>query len=91
MDQLSFWSQWLSAWAQIYVPRVLSSLVVLFLGIWFVRRVVRLATSGFEKAKVDPTVSKFLTSLLSIGLKIILLLTVAGMFGVKTTSFIAIL
>lgn len=39
---------------------------------------------------MDPTIRPFLASLISIGLKVLLLLSVAGMFGIETTSFIAI-
>ena len=43
-----------------------------------------------EKRGVDETVRPFLTSLISVGLKVLVLLSVAGMFGVETTSFVAI-
>ncbi|MEM1119044.1 MAG: mechanosensitive ion channel domain-containing protein, partial [Bacteroidota bacterium] len=39
---------------------------------------------------VDPTVRPFLASLVSVGLKIMVLLAAAGIFGVETTSFVAI-
>ena len=39
---------------------------------------------------MDETIRPFLSSLVSVGLKVMLLLTVANMFGIETTSFIAI-
>ena len=39
---------------------------------------------------MDETVRPFLSSLVTVGLKVMLLLSVAGIFGVETTSFIAI-
>jgi small conductance mechanosensitive channel len=42
------------------------------------------------KRNVDESVVPFLSSLVSVGLKVVLLLAVAGMFGIETTSFIAI-
>jgi len=49
-----------------------------------------LATKAIKSSGVDKTLAKFLSSLLNIVLKIMLLLSVASMFGINTTSFIAI-
>ena len=43
-----------------------------------------------EKRGFDATIRPFLGSLVSVGMKILLLLSVASMFGIETTSFIAI-
>jgi small conductance mechanosensitive channel len=43
------------------------------------------------KSKTDKTVTKFVISLINVGLKALLVITAAGMVGVKTTSFIAVL
>jgi small conductance mechanosensitive channel len=43
-----------------------------------------------EKGNVDATIRPFLASLVSVGLKILVLLSVAEMFGIETTSFVAI-
>jgi small conductance mechanosensitive channel len=44
----------------------------------------------FEKSKVDENVRPFLKSLVNVGLKVMLLLAVASMFGIETTSFVAV-
>lgn len=44
-----------------------------------------------SKKDTDPSLVSFLTSLVSIGLKALLLISVAEMVGIQTTSFIAIL
>uniref|UniRef100_A0A7S2PC77 Mechanosensitive ion channel protein n=1 Tax=Zooxanthella nutricula TaxID=1333877 RepID=A0A7S2PC77_9DINO len=43
-----------------------------------------------EKSRVDPTLMKFVVSSASNGLKVMLLITVASMVGISTTSFIAV-
>jgi len=73
-----------------YVPTVLLAILTLVLGFWIIARVVQFAKRGIENSGTDETLSNFLSSLLSIALKIMLLLSVAGMFGINTTSFIAI-
>jgi small conductance mechanosensitive channel len=44
-----------------------------------------------EKANTEPTLAQFLANLVSVGLKALLLISVASMVGIETTSFIAIL
>jgi small conductance mechanosensitive channel len=44
-----------------------------------------------NKAKIDKALKKFIESIISAVLKVLLILTAAGMLGVETTSFIAIL
>lgn len=74
-----------------YGPKLLLAIVVLILGLWIVNRVVRLMSSAMERASTEPTLSRFLSSLVSVGLKALLLISVASMIGIETTSFIAIL
>ena len=48
-------------------------------------------SAGFEKGDTDATLSQFLGSMISIVLKALLFISVAGIIGIETTSFIAIL
>lgn len=73
-----------------YAPKVALALLTLIIGFWIIKRVVKFSTAAIQSSGVDDTLSKFLASLLSIALKIMLFLAVASMFGVSTTSFIAI-
>lgn len=74
-----------------YGPRVLLALITLIIGLWIVNRIVGLMVRGMEARKVEATLAGFLRNLASIGLKALLLLSVAGMIGIETTSFIAVL
>jgi small conductance mechanosensitive channel len=56
-----------------------------------VKRIVALTAKAMERSSAEPTLSKFLSSMVSIGLKALLLISVASMVGIETTSFIAIL
>ncbi len=73
-----------------FAPTVLLAIVTLIIGFWIIKRIVNLATLGITKSGLDATLANFLSSLISIALKVILLLSVAGMFGINTTGFIAI-
>lgn len=74
-----------------YAPHVLGALLVLVIGMWLIKRVTRLASKAMEKRDLDVSLRTFLRSLISIGLKIFLIVTVAGMIGIGTTSFVTIL
>ena len=74
-----------------YAPRFALALVVLVVG-WVVIGVLRRGLQRVLGMKnIDITVGHFLGSLASISMKVMLLLSVAGMLGVEVTSFIAIL
>ncbi len=72
-------------------PKILGGIVTLFVGLWIIRQLTRLSGQVLEKSNIDITVAKFLSSLISIGLKILLVISVAWMLGIQTTSFIALL
>lgn len=74
-----------------FAPDVISALLVLIIGLWVIKRVAALANRAFERRELDISLRTFLKSLISIGLKIILIVTVAGMLGIGTASFVTIL
>ena len=74
-----------------YGPKLLLALVVLIVGLWVVNRVVALINAAMTKKEVELTLKRFLLSLTGIMLKALLLISVASMIGIETTSFIAVL
>ncbi len=77
--------------AMSYGPQLVLAIVVLIVGLWIINRVVRLMGAGMERSNTEPTLAKFLCNLTSFGLKALLLISVASMVGIETTSFIAVL
>lgn len=73
-----------------YAPKVVLALVTLVIGFWIIKRVIKWVNKAIQASGIDDTLSTFLSSLVSIALKLMLLFSVAGMFGVNTTSFIAV-
>ena len=75
----------------LYVPQIVTALLVLIIGLW----VIRLIGNGFDRfskrTNMDESLRRFLSSLIRLGLKIILLISVVSMLGVATASLIAIL
>lgn len=73
-----------------YLPKVVGAILTLIIGFWIVGRITQGVERAMANRHVDATVRPFLGSVVSVGLKVMLLLAVAGMFGIQTTSFIAI-
>lgn len=74
-----------------YGPQLVLAIVVLLVGLWIVNKVIDGVRAGLDKSNTDPTLAKFLGSLASVILKALLFISVAGMIGIETTSFIAVL
>lgn len=74
-----------------YTPRVIGALLVFIIGLWLIKRLSKLATKSMENRDLDVSLRTFLRSLISVGLKVVLIVTVAGMIGIGTTSFVTIL
>ncbi|TNF87140.1 MAG: mechanosensitive ion channel [Gammaproteobacteria bacterium] len=74
-----------------YGPQLILAILVLVIGLWIINRFVRLMGAGMEKSNTEPTLAKFLCNLASVVLKALLLISVASMIGIETTSFIAVL
>lgn len=74
-----------------YAPKVLMSILILIIGFWIIKKLMKVLDKSLIKNGMDLSLSKFLSSIVSAGLKVMLLLSVVGMLGVPTTSFIAII
>lgn len=72
-----------------YLPQLALALITLVVGLWLIKHFVTLLEKRLSDQ--DPTLGRFITSLASVLLKVILLISVASMVGIATTSFIAVL
>ena len=74
-----------------YAPKVAGAIIVLIIGMWIIGRLGALADKGMQRRDMDVSLRSFLRSIVSIGLKVILIVSVAGMLSIQTSSFVAIL
>lgn len=75
-----------------YAPKVAMALLVLVVGWFIIGRISKMIHSYFERTNyAPPEVESFIHSIVTLGLKIVLVITVAGMLGIETTSFVGIL
>lgn len=91
VDLVQEYSTKLIEWAKVFVPNLIFAILTLLIGLWLIRKIAYLAVKGMERRNIEVSLRTFLKSLIGIGLKIILFITVAGMLGFQTTSFVAIL
>ncbi|OGX86092.1 hypothetical protein BEN47_13375 [Hymenobacter lapidarius] len=89
MDKVTTYTQQLQTLVVLYLPRLLMAGLALAIGWWLIGWATRLLSQATKH--LDVSLSSFLRSLVNIVLKALLLISVAGMVGFETTSFVAIL
>jgi small conductance mechanosensitive channel len=74
-----------------YSPKLISALIILFIGLYVIRFVNRLVRKIMVKREFDPTLSRFLADSLLWALRILLFVSFISKLGIETSSFVAIL
>lgn len=67
------------------------AIIVLIIGLAVIRKITKLVGKQIEKSKMDDTLKPFMMSLVSGILKVLLLISIVGILGVETSSFVAVL
>jgi len=75
----------------VYGQKLLGALVVLVIGLWLVKMLLKGFVKILDKSKMDESLKPFLRGIVSAMLKVMLGISVLGMLGIEMTSFIAIL
>jgi small conductance mechanosensitive channel len=70
--------------------KIIGAIVVWVVGRYLIGLAVRLVSNALEKQRVDPTVLRYLGTVISVTLNIILVIAILGYFGVETTTFAAL-
>jgi small conductance mechanosensitive channel len=71
-------------------PSFVIGVLVLIVGLWLIRLFVKWTQGRMNKKAVNPSVRPFLMSLLGVALRIILILIVMEIMGIKMTLFAAL-
>lgn len=74
-----------------YSPRLIGAFLILFLGLWGIRLLNRLATKIMISRNLEPTLTTFLANILIWVLRVLLFVIFISKLGVETSSFVAIL
>ncbi|WP_284616773.1 mechanosensitive ion channel family protein [Aquabacterium humicola] len=72
--------------------KILGALVAWIIGRWIIGLVLRAFNIAVARGKrIDATLAKYLTSIINVVLNLVLVLAILDIFGVRTTSFAALL
>jgi len=71
--------------------KVLAAIAFWVIGRWLIGMVVGLMQRAMNRNHVDPTLTKYLGSIVAVMLNIALVLGILGYFGIQTTSFAALI
>src|SRR5574344_1989198 len=71
--------------------KILAAIVIYLLGEWLIKKIKKITKRIFTKKNVDPSLSSFVLSTVSILLTLILIIVTIDTLGVDTTSFVALL
>lgn len=91
LSQAQLWTLRAKDMAIEYAPKLLAALLVLWIGSMLIGMVAKVMGKLLSSRGVEPTLQRFLNSLVTVSLKVLLLITFISMLGVQTTSFIAII
>ena len=79
-------------YAMTYGFKILAAIIILIVGFWLANRITRILNNkGLDQKELDTTIIVYLTRILNVALKILVVIVAAGVLGVETTSFVAIL
>lgn len=71
--------------------RLAVALIIYIVGFWLARQLSKGFRKILERRETDESLTTFLTSLTSIGLKVLVIISVITQLGVEMTSFVALL
>jgi small conductance mechanosensitive channel len=71
--------------------KILAAIFFLFIGRWLINMALNIIRRGLEAQKLDPTILRYVGSVVSVTLNILLVIGILGYFGIQTTSFAALI
>lgn len=81
----------LQTFALTYGGKLISGLIILFIGLKLIKYITKLSRKGLERSSVDKSLYSFLLSATKVTLYILLVTILVDTLGVDTASFIAVL
>jgi len=71
--------------------KIVAAIAFWVVGRWIIGHVIRLLQGAMDRRRLDPTLTKYLGTIVKVMLDIALVIGILGYFGVQTTSFAALL
>jgi small conductance mechanosensitive channel len=91
MEEISYYWEKGAELAMNILPNLALAIFVLIAGFWVIKRLTRLVERSLKRANFSKEITPFILSFMNIGLKVLLLLSVAGIIGIETASLVAVM
>jgi len=78
-------------YATVFGVKILAALAFWVIGRWLIHFVVRLVQNALARQKVDPTLLRYVGSIVTVTLNVVLVIGILGYFGIQTTTFAALI
>ncbi|MBV8271801.1 MAG: mechanosensitive ion channel family protein [Cupriavidus sp.] len=78
-------------YATVFGVKILAALAFWVVGRWLIHFVVRMVQGSLAKQKVDPTLLRYVGSIVTVTLNVVLVIGILGYFGIQTTTFAALI
>ena len=90
-DDISRYQDLLIATATEVGLKVLAAVAFWVIGRWLIGVAVSMVRASLERQKVDPTVLRYVGSIVTVTLNVLLVVGILGYFGLQTTTFAALI
>ncbi|MBO4850933.1 MAG: mechanosensitive ion channel [Prevotella sp.] len=80
----------LGQWALGFCKSLVVAIIVYLIGKYIIKWITKLVSKMLKKSKVDPSLSSFLKSIVSVVCWLCLLIIIISILGIETSSFIAL-
>ncbi|MGZ3524155.1 MAG: mechanosensitive ion channel family protein [Thermodesulfobacteriota bacterium] len=71
--------------------KILGAIAFWIIGVWLIGLIMRLLTKSLERQKVDTIHIRYIVSGVKVLLKVVLIVSILGYFGIQTTTFAALM
>jgi small conductance mechanosensitive channel len=90
-EDISHWQDLIVTAATEVGLKVLAAVAFWVIGRWLIGVAVSMVRASLERQKVDPTVLRYVGSIVTVTLNILLVIGILGYFGFQTTTFAALI
>lgn len=91
MEQINGYIEKIGTMVIEFAPNLFLALAVLWGGMKVVNKLTIIVSVALKKAGISDSISPFLASILGGALKVLIIFSVAGIIGIETASFVAVL
>lgn len=71
--------------------KILAAIAFWLIGRWLIGMVIGMLGKSLNQQKVDPTIMRYVASIVTVTLNVLLVIGILGYFGIQTTTFAAML